>query len=233
MPGDSGAAAELARQLSDPTRLAVLEYLATEGSSGVSEMAERLDLAGPRLSNHLARLRRAQLVTVEREGRHAIYSLVSPRIKELLAGLRAAVDGSEQVELAGVPSVLSPLTLARSCYDHVAGRLGVALLDTFQDRGVLLPAKGVRATIELGPAANEVLSRIGVEPTQVSGKRRRYAFACMDWTERRAHLGGALGGAVLAALLDQGWVARESGTRALRVTAKGRGALKREFNIKL
>ena len=224
---------ELARELSDPTRLAVLEHLATEGPSGVSEMAERLELAGPRLSNHLARLRRAQLVTVQREGRHAVYTLASPRIKELLAGLRAAADGMEDDERVGVPAVLSPLTQARSCYDHLAGRLGVALLDALQERHVLEPAEGVRASIELGPDAADVLKSVGVALEEIDARRRRFAFACLDWTERRAHLGGALGAAVLDALLEQGWVSRETGTRALRVTSKGRRELDRHLGITL
>lgn len=94
------------------------------------------------------------------------------------------------------------------------------------------PVEGVRASIELGPAAYEVLQRLGVNPDEVPSGRRRFAFACLvAWTERRAHLGGALAAAILAAMLEQGWVSRKSGTRALRVTAKGKHALRRALDI--
>lgn len=224
--------AALARELGDPTRLAVLEHLVTEGPSGVSELAATLELSGPRLSNHLARLRGAGLVTVEREGRHAVYAVASPRIKELLASLHAAATLADHgPESTNLPKPLSGLRQARSCYDHVAGSLGVALLDALQERDALGPAEGIRAGIELGPAAKPVFGELGIDPEHLPGLRRRFAFACLDWTERRAHLGGALGAAVLTSFLDRGWLARETGTRALRVTNRGRKEIADRFGI--
>lgn len=231
---DIGTLASLARELGDPTRLAVLEHLANEGPSGVTELATRMDLAGPRLSNHLARLRGAGLVEVEREGRHVIYRLASPRLKELLASLRAAVDAPPLAERpTGVPSALSPLSTARSCYDHVAGRVGVGILDSLQRLEAVRPPTGVREDVELGPRARDVFAGLGIDVAGIGNKRRRFAFACQDWTERRPHLGGVLGAAVLRTLLDQEWVARETGTRALRITARGKRELSREFGLDL
>lgn len=231
----SAAVAALARELSDPTRLAVLEHLVTEGPSGVSEMASQLGLTSPRLSNHLARLRSADLVTVEREGRHAVYQIASSRLKELLASLHSAAEQPTQATetTGGLPPPLSGLRQVRSCYDHLAGSLGVAVLEALQEQAALGPAEGVRASIDLGPAAKKVLNKLDVDPDNLPGKRRRFAFACLDWTERRAHLGGALGAAILSAFLDRGWLAREPGTRALRVTQKGKKAIARELGIEL
>jgi DNA-binding transcriptional ArsR family regulator len=230
---DATTVAALARELGDPTRLAVLEHLVTEGPSGVSEMADTLELSGPRLSNHLARLRSADLVTVQRDGRHAVYQVASPSIKELLASLHAAASLADQgtESGSGVPRPLSGLRQARSCYDHVAGVLGVAILDALQDQGALGPAEGIRAGIELAPHGKAVFGELGIDPDHLPGVRRRFAFACLDWTERRAHLGGALGAALLTALLKRGWLARESNTRALRVTTKGRKAIPERFGI--
>ncbi|ADP81204.1 ArsR/SmtB family transcription factor [Pseudofrankia inefficax] len=214
-----------AREISDPTRCAVLDLLVGEGPQSMSEIADAMGMPAPRVANHLARLRAAQLVTVRKQGRHAIYQVAGPHIGEALASLRALAAPSGGRERRRVPASLSPLARARSCYGHLAGHLGVALMDTLVAGDALRPPAGIREDVALGPAATAMFGRLDVDLERLQPGRRRFAFACLDWTERRPHLGGVLGGAVLESLIGHGLVSHESGTRALRVTARGQREL--------
>ncbi|MYW04948.1 metalloregulator ArsR/SmtB family transcription factor [Streptomyces sp. SID3343] len=215
-----------AREIADPTRFAILDLLVVEGPQAMSEIAEALQMTGSRVGNHLARLRSAKLVTVERCGRHAIYQLAGPHIGEALASLRMVVTEAPAAAPHRVPPALSPLAQARSCYGHLAGRLGVALLRHLVEEEALLAPEGVRADVLFGPRAATVFSSVGVDLDALRPGRRRLAFACMDWTERQPHLGGVLGVALLDALVARELLAGERGTRAMRVTVVGH----REFS---
>ncbi len=128
------------------------------------------------------------------------------------------------------PAPSSPMAEARSCYDHMAGRLGVGVLEALIRPGAL-GAPGPDGIVDLGPAAAQVFQALDVDTAAAARARRRFAFACLDWTERRAHLGGALGAALLDRLLQAGWVARQPGTRALLVAGSGRRQLRRILGI--
>lgn len=151
------------REIADPTRLATLSLLIGEGPQTMSEMAEMLEMAGPRLSNHLARLRSAGLVQVKHSGRQPIYRIAGPHIGEALASLQAVVAENDAGGQQRMPAALSPLSQARSCYGHLAGRLGVGLLDHFVRQEALLPAAGIRADVSLGPRPEGVMSEFGVQ----------------------------------------------------------------------
>jgi DNA-binding transcriptional ArsR family regulator len=243
---DVDAAAAVARLLGDPVRLHVLDYLAREGSAAVTEIAMVLRLSGPRLSNHLAKLRAAGLVTVHRHGRHAQYQVADPSISDVIAGLvavpvrlghdagrpgRAAAAGAG-VASKGRAETPEAFRDARSCYDHLAGRLGVEVLRSLQRARALGPAEGDGQSIELRPAAARVFARIGVDTDAVDERRRRAAFACLDSTERAPHLGGAVGAAVLSSLLDRRWLRAEPGSRILSVTPAGRRGLSRDLGVR-
>jgi DNA-binding transcriptional ArsR family regulator len=217
------AMARIARQLGDPVRIAVTDALA-EGPRTASELASGLGIQPPRLANHLTRLRAAGLVTVTRSGRHAIYRLADPRVTVALGALRALVPGGAvpPAPVPGRPPPGSPLAEARTCYDHLAGRAGVAVFDHLVAVGALLPPPGAdNSQVTLGPAAAAGFAALGVDVTAPLPRRRRPATTCLDWTERRPHLGGALGAAVLDSALAAGWVTRAGG-RVLAVTPAGR-----------
>jgi hypothetical protein len=139
--------------------------------------------------------------------------------------------------LASTPAMLAR---ARTCYDHLAGRAGVGLFNGLVARGAVIdpgrPAPrgtGRKIDVRLGPAAGEVFAALGIELESLPHTKRRLAFACLDWTERRAHLGGALGAAVLESLLARDWARRRPGTRALAVTQAGIEGLGRSLGIDL
>jgi hypothetical protein len=115
------------------------------------------------------------------------------------------------------------------CYDHVAGRLGVALLEALIREGALDRSSRSR-TMRLGPRT-DLFDRLRIDVASAASARRRFAFSCLDWTERRGHLGGALGASLADRLLELGWLRRVDGTRALVVTAKGRRGLRRTLGI--
>ncbi|GDY33064.1 ArsR/SmtB family transcription factor [Gandjariella thermophila] len=221
------AVAELARQLSSPARVRILTLLATEGPIRVSEIAAALDMRVTTLSNHLSRLRQTGVVTVSREGRHATYHLASARTQELLGELHAAVGTSLTIRHIG-DKIDQNLINARSCYDHLAGKIGVQLFER------LLAHRAIDAnqeTIALGPHAEQTFIALGVGLTALDSRRRKLAFACPDWIEQRHHLGGALGAAVLASLLDRNWLRPLPNTRALQITQAGRKGLAHVLGI--
>jgi DNA-binding transcriptional ArsR family regulator len=199
----------LLKALAHPLRLRVVDRLGHRGPAPVSQLAVELDVALPELSNGLRQLREAGLVVSSREGRQVVYALADDRLPALLdrlAGARAH---------AAAPSASGP---SRTCYDHLAGPLGVALYRGLLDRGVLRPeADGTVSLVDPAP-----LSALGIGPV-VAG-RRRFAFECLDATEHAAHLAGALGDAVASACFGRGWVERGAG-REVRLTQDGATAL--------
>lgn len=217
----------LLQHLADPLRLRVIERLARSGPATVSELAAELGAGIPQLSNHLRRLREAELVRALRTGRHAVYELADPTLGEILKALDR-VTGSPAQEAPPKPS---PFVVARTCYDHLAGQLGVALFQTLVSRRALRSAKD--GTVELGPQADVLLSRLGVDPHHAAADRRRFAYACFDSTEHQPHLGGALGAQLARELAARRWIELQPGSRVVRLTRAGKAGLRRTLGLDL
>ncbi len=224
---DNQQLAALVQALSDPLRLAILQRLMGD-SATVSELMSLTNAAQSNVSNHLALLRERGLVRATRQGRQMIYALHNPAVAQLVESLTLVAGG--------VPAAVQkspPLVKARTCYDHLAGRLGVAIFDALVAQDALsLPDTGERL-VQPGPAAAAVLARFGVDLPAVRRARRRFATACMDWTERRPHLGGALGAAIWTRCLESGWVVKQPGDRSLVVTKAGRDGFREQFDIEI
>ena len=225
MPGNHNEAAEIASALSDPLRLAVLHRL-IEGPATVSDIVEATGESQPKVSNHLSVLRERNLVTARRSGRQIVYRLRNPSVAQVVESLLALTGPAK-----GRPAAETPMALARTCYDHLAGKLGVALLDALVARGALKATPGENGDLELTADAARVFADLGVETEPPVRSRRRRAFACLDWTERRPHLGGALGAALLKRVVDGGWIVRDATSRAVHVTPEGERALKRHLGV--
>lgn len=214
MPSDPRV--RLLAELADDTRYAVLERL-EEGSASASELSELLGIAPTRLANHLRRLRDAGLVTVSHHGRLAIYQLAEPGLREIfsmLNGLRGTA-----------PKTAGRVPVGATCYDHLAGWLGVALMDHLVQSGAL-HARDDEGELGLGPAAAGILADLGVA-LPGTRPRRMLAFSCMDSHAGRPHLGGQLGAQLAASLRQRGWVEPTGRPRRLRVTPTGNRALGR------
>ncbi len=178
-------------------------------------LAHSLSTSPTQLANHLRRLRETGLVTVTHESRLAIYQLAEPGLREIFSMLNG---------LRGGPVTQThPASEAASCYDHLAGRLGVALFDYLIAREALEPRDG-EGQLTLGPHAAEVFSTLGVEQP-LAHSRRMPAYACLDSTLRRAHLGGRLGASMANSLTSRGWVRASDQPRQLMLTGEGRRGL--------
>jgi DNA-binding transcriptional ArsR family regulator len=221
--------APVAALIADPTRAAMLTALLDGRALAAGELARLAGVTAQTASTHLARLRDGGLVTMVSQGRHRYYRLVGPEVAHALEVL-AGISGRPAVRSLKHSRQARMLQEARSCYDHLAGRVGVELYDALSREGHLVePAEGAH---EVTTRGREVLAGFGVDVDAVRLSRRRFAPACLDWLERRPHLGGALGAAVLDRLLALAWLERGATRRALRLTPAGKDGLEATFGCK-
>lgn len=201
--------------IGDPSRARMLDSLMAGRALAAGELARAAGIGRSTASEHLARLLDGGLVTVVAQGRHRYYRLAGPHVGAALEALSHVAPARPVTSLrqAGHARALGH---ARTCYDHLAGRCGVALHDALLDRAWLTPAYDVT------PLGAERLAAWGVDVEAARSRRRSFARPCLDWTERRPHLAGALAAGIGDALLDLGWFApRSPGSRALRLTQRG------------
>jgi len=217
----------LARTLGDPLRFTMLLKL-MDGPASVSQFVSATNESASNVSNHLAVLRESGLVRATRSGRQMIYRLATPNVAQIVESLVSASGSATRR-----PGRYDPLAVARTCYGHLAGELGVKLFEALVSRGDIEVAHPETGEVCLNSRSFGRLSRIGVDVQLVRSTRRKQAFACPDWTERRPHVGGALGVELCRGFLAMGWLRRTSGSRALTVTPMGARALKATFGIEL
>jgi hypothetical protein len=204
-------------------------YCLVDGRARTStELAVVADVTPSTASVHLQRLKAQRLVKVFAQGKHRYYSLDRPDVAAALEALNVLAGGASG---AFVPTTPHRLRGARTCYDHIAGTLGVALYDRFSALGWLTAAAPADASCDLTAKGLTQFGALGVDVDQARASRRRFAFACLDWSERRPHLGGALGAAVLRLALKRRWVAQDLDNRILRVTAAGRRELTARIGV--
>ena len=225
-PSDAASLASLAGLLADPTRAGICLALLDGRSWTAGELATVTGVCRSTASEHLDRLVAGGLLAEQRQGRHRYLRLASPAAAQLVESLAVqAGPGAVPTSLRAVTAG-EALARARTCYDHLAGRLGVAVLDAMTERRLVETRRGVALT----EAGLQWLHGLGVDVERLEASRRPLARACLDWTERRPHLAGAAGAALCTRLLDTGWVQRTSG-RAVRVTDTGSRALRRLLGL--
>jgi DNA-binding transcriptional ArsR family regulator len=227
----------VAALIADPSRAAMLDALLSGGRHSARELAVAAGIAPSTATEHLDRLEAGGLVLCERVGRRREVRLAGPEVGRALEAL-AAIAPAKPVSGLRAWHHGEALRAARSCYDHLAGRAGVALADGLVARKLLRLGDGAFALTDRGGAA---LAGFGLDVDAVLGARRATARACVDWSERRPHVGGALGAALLRELLDRRWVAHapaQTGAKAtrgrvLRVTDTGRAGLREQLGVTL
>ncbi len=210
--------ARVGRLLSSPARAAMLDVLIEGRAATAGELARAAGVAPSTASGHLADLVDGGLVRVRAQGRHRYYELADASVASALEALGRLATTTPVVRSLRESTRARALANARTCYDHLAGRVGVGLLDAMVANAWLTPAGDGYAVEDAGARELEAL---GVDVTAAAGRRRRFAVACLDWTERRPHLGGALGAAVAARLIEREWLVRHPSGRGLRVTTSG------------
>ena len=199
-----------------------------------TELAAIAGVTASTASVHLQRLKSAHLVKVLEQGKCRYYSLHGVDVGAALESLSVLAGASRP---AFTPSTPGPLRFARTCYDHMAGAAGVALHDRFTAlRWITLDNARDKAREDaytLTPEGNSALASLGIDVDATRNLRRRFAYACLDWSERRPHLGGALGAAVLHVALKKRWVTPQLDSRILTVTATGRREMHARFGLTL
>jgi DNA-binding transcriptional ArsR family regulator len=219
--------AEIAALLGEPARANIVAALMSGQAMTATELALAGGVAPSTASGHLAKLVEGKLLAIAVQGRHRYYRLASQRVAELLEALMAvAIDGPARYRPRSCRD--EALAAARTCYDHLAGRLGVALADGLAARGfVVLDAEaGVMA-----PSGRRFLEDFGVDFRIVDSRRRTACRACLDWSERRYHIGGAIGAALADRCFALGWIERRRDGRALTVTPAGTCGFRDIFGV--
>jgi DNA-binding transcriptional ArsR family regulator len=228
----AGAAiSRIAAAIGELARARILYCLMDGHARTSTELSVVAGVSPSTASVHLNRLKIARLVKVFVQGKHRFYSLEGPDVANALEGLSVLAGGSRDAFAASRPSRLRG---ARTCYDHMAGTLGVSLHDRFAALGWL--SVGTRASgtaYELSLGGTEAFEALGIDIKATRLLRRRFACACLDWSERRPHVGGALGAAFLKVALKRRWVVQDLDSRALGVTSLGRREMLTRFGLQL
>jgi DNA-binding transcriptional ArsR family regulator len=226
--------ADIASAIGEPARARMLSSLMDGRARTATELAAIAGVTPSTASVHLQRLKSVQLVRVLEQGKCRYYSLHGVDVGAALESLSVLAGASRP---AFTPSTPGPLRFARTCYDHMAGAAGVALHDRFTAlRWITLDNARDKAREDaytLTPEGNSALASLGIDVDATRNLRRRFAYACLDWSERRPHLGGALGAAVLHVALKKRWVTQQLDSRILTVTATGRREMHARFGLTL
>ncbi|MEV5651758.1 helix-turn-helix domain-containing protein [Nocardia sp. NPDC052254] len=234
--------------LADATRARMMVGLADGRALPASVLAAEAGVAASTASEHLTRLVEGGLLSVQRSGRHRYYRIANAQVGAAIEAL-AVLAPTRPVRSLRESTRAAALRRARSCYDHLAGRLGVEVTEALLERSALTRVDGVTGTqrahgdpmsaplpqhpYRLGPNAASVFGELGVDLDAARGQRRPLLRFCVDWSEQRHHLSGALGAAVLTRMESAGWVDRPGTRRTLRVTDRGALVLDRVLGVDL
>lgn len=227
---DAGAAG-IASTIGEPARARML-YCLMDGLARTStELAVVAEVSPSTASAHLNRLKSQHLVKEQVQGKYRYYTLAGPGVSDVLEGLSVLAGGSRD---RFVPSTPNHLRIARTCYDHAAGALGVSLHDRLMTLQWISEVPGSSDnSYEITPRGMMALERMGIDIEGARNLRRRFAFGCLDWSERRCHVGGSLGAALLKLALKKKWVTRHLDSRALSITAIGRREMLDRFGLRI
>ncbi len=221
--------AEIASLVGDPARANILSALMDGRALTATELAYAAGVTPQTTSGHLAKLTDARLLFAMRQGRHRYYRLASPLVAQMLESIMAvAVEGPPRYRPSS--KLDEALKAARTCYNHLAGRLGVGIADALCERGHLVFAEEGG---EVTPGGLAFMQEFGIDLAAARRRGRVFCRPCLDWSERRPHLGGALGAALATRCFDLGWLTRNRSGRALAITPAGRRGLAEAFGLSL
>jgi DNA-binding transcriptional ArsR family regulator len=228
-PDANLALSRIASAIGEPARARMLSSLLDGHARTSTELAVVGEVSPSTASVHLSRLKAENLIKVLVQGKHRYYSLQGAEVASALEAL-SVLAGNPRARF--VPNTPNHLRAARTCYDHIAGTLGVALHDRIKTLGWLTsrPTDSADA-YDLSEKGANAFVALGVDVVAARTLRRRFAFACLDWSERRSHLGGAIGAALLTIALKRKWLTPHLDSRALHLTSHGRRELQARFGL--
>ena len=226
---DDAAVSRIAAAIGEPARARMLFCLMDGHARTSTELAVVAEVAPSTASAHLNRLTSEHLLRVLGQGRHRFYSLEGAKVARALESL-SVLAGSPGNKF--VPRTPSRLRAARICYDHMAGTVGVMLHDRFQAlRWLSAISNDSENAYDLTREGTTEFEALGIDVGETRKLRRRFAYACLDWSERRPHVGGGLGAALLKVALKRKWVVQDLDSRTLGVTSLGRREMLTRFGL--
>lgn len=220
--------AQIAAAIAEPSRARILCCLLDGHARTATELALVAEVSPSTASVHLAKLTQQNLLKLVAQGKHRYYQLADLKVAAALEAL-LVLAGAPRSRF--VPNTPTRLRLARTCYDHMAGSVAVQLHDAMLARGWLQGQPHDETAYELSVDGALALEKLGLDLSAARKSRRRFACACLDWSERTPHIGGALGASLLQLMLKRGWLERDLDSRALSIRKTGAAALKRIFAI--
>jgi DNA-binding transcriptional ArsR family regulator len=228
--GNADAAiSAVATAIGEPARARMLCCLLDRRARTSTELAMVADVTTSTASVHLQRLKSQRLVKVLAQGKHRYYSLEGSNVAAALESLAVIGGAPRDPFVVHTPNLLRA---ARTCYDHIAGTLGVGLHDRCKALGWLSLRSRAGVVYDLSPAGAKAFAALGIDVESCRKQRRRLAYACLDWSERRPHIGGAVGAALLNVALERKWVIQDLDTRALAITTLGRREMSARFGLR-
>jgi DNA-binding transcriptional ArsR family regulator len=220
--------ARIGALIGDPTRLNILCALMGGQALTAGELAREAGVTPQTASSHLAMLSEGALIRPRRQGRCVYYALAGHEVADVIEALDGLAVAAGLKRTRPGPRDAA-MRRARVCYDHLAGELGVAMLDGLTSAGAIENRDGA---LSLTGAGDGFLKRLGIEPAALRTSRRPLCRACLDWSERRSHLSGALGKALLDRIYALGWARRLEGGRVVAFTAPGLAAFEQTFGVR-
>ncbi|OBA05294.1 transcriptional regulator [Paenibacillus polymyxa] len=221
--------AMIASLVSEPSRAAILTALLDGRFHTASELAHMAGIKPQTASFHLAKMTESQVVTVEKQGRHRYYGIQDPEVAQVMESL-LSIAPRVPIQSFKQASENEAIRLARTCYDHIAGHLGVQIMSFFMQKGILSEDQdGLHITQQ----GESFFADFQINLKNTRQKRRSFSHKCLDWSERRHHLAGALGKALLDRLFELHWIEHLPTTRAIRITAEGKRGFKEVFEIEI
>ncbi|MBG9769722.1 ArsR/SmtB family transcription factor [Bacillus vallismortis] len=221
--------AKISSLLSDPSRSSILLTLMDGRIHPAGELAYLANIKPQTASFHLKKLLEEELISVEKHGRHRYYRLSDSDAANLIEQLLHIAPKS-QVKSLKESKEKRDLHFARTCYDHLAGYVGVQMTNSLVEQGII---KKVDVNFEVTSEGSLFFSNLGINEEQQRSKRRAFARCCLDWSERQHHIAGALGNALMVRMLEEEWVVRMPKTRAIRITQSGKNAFEKYFKVNI
>ncbi|MGY5386122.1 ArsR/SmtB family transcription factor [Bacillus spizizenii] len=221
--------AKISSLLSDPSRSSILLTLMDGRIHPAGELAYLANIKPQTASFHLKKLLEEKLISVEKHGRHRYYRLSNSDTANIIEQLLRMAPKAKVTSLKDSKEK-SDLHFARTCYDHLAGYVGVQMTHSLVEQGIL---KKVDLNFEVTSEGSLFFSKLGINEEHQRHKRRAFARCCLDWSERQHHIAGALGNALLVRMLEEEWIVRMPKTRAVRMTQSGKIAFEKYFKVNI
>lgn len=227
--------ARIAALIGDPARANILKALMDGRARTAKELAQIAGVSPQTTSGHLAKLSEGGLLGLAKQGRHRYYHLANAQVATAIESLMALAGERVLPKHHHHTRVAGALRAARTCYDHIAGRLGVCLFDQLVARGCILPASedggGEAEDFVVTTSGRQLFAALQIDVDSLANGKRRFARACLDWSERSPHLAGALGAALAERCFELGWLERRRDSRAVTLTRAGQAGLVRHFDL--